>query len=523
MAKVFISYSHKDEVWKDKLIPHLRTLERAGVGMQTWHDRDIDAGEKWYPEIQAAMADAAVAVLLISADYLASGFCVKEEVPFLLERQEKEGMLLIPVLIRQCLWKAHRWLAARQMLPRDGKCVAIDFPGDQADAVFRDVAECIFDHFTRLASQPETADVLPTPVRTLAAARGPVSVTARPEMRSVSGWPPLSLDCSDIARLPETGAQLFGRKNELQLLDEMWDSGSANVVSLVAWGGVGKSTLVNQWLQYLKADNYRGATRVYGWSFYSQGTGQRVTSADQFVSQALAWFGDPDPTQGSPWEKGERLAELVRREKTLLVLDGLEPLQSAFDFDKGKINDPALSALVTQLAKQNNGLCVITTREKVAELEPFKTGVMQLDLEQISKRAGRALLRVGGVQGTDDELEGASEAFGNHALAVSLLATYLHAIEGHHVSHGVAIADLPDVPEKDGKHPRRVMQAFDVRFGQGPQADVLRIMGLFDRPPDLALIEAVKAPPPIAGLTDSLQDLTEGQWHDLLDELRQWY
>lgn len=108
MPKVFISYSHRDEAWKDKLLPHLKALEQAGMGMVVWQDRQIDAGEKWHPAIQDAMADAVAAVLLISADYLASGFCIKEEVPYLLDRQELQGMLLVPVLIRQCPWKAHR-------------------------------------------------------------------------------------------------------------------------------------------------------------------------------------------------------------------------------------------------------------------------------------------------------------------------------------------------------------------------------------------------------------------------------
>ena len=79
---------------------------------------------------------------------------------------------------------------------------------------------------------------------------------------------------------PRPGAELFGRQDELALLDEAWAAETKNVVSLVAWGGVGKSTLVNKWLERLKADNYRGAARVFGWSFYSQGTGERVTSAD---------------------------------------------------------------------------------------------------------------------------------------------------------------------------------------------------------------------------------------------------
>src|SRR5947208_2826579 len=105
---VFISYSHQDEAWKKKLLPQLQALEQAGVGIHVWHDRKIDGGDKWYPEIQEAMAEAAAAILLISSDFLSSGFCVQEEVPALLKRQEEQGMLLIPVLLRPCVWRAHR-------------------------------------------------------------------------------------------------------------------------------------------------------------------------------------------------------------------------------------------------------------------------------------------------------------------------------------------------------------------------------------------------------------------------------
>src|SRR5262245_20474349 len=96
---VFISYSHQDEAWKNKLLPHLHALEQAGVGLRVLHDRKIDAGDQWYPEIQDAMANAAAAILLISPDFLASRFCIQEEVPALLKRHEEQGMLLIPILI----------------------------------------------------------------------------------------------------------------------------------------------------------------------------------------------------------------------------------------------------------------------------------------------------------------------------------------------------------------------------------------------------------------------------------------
>ncbi len=261
------------------------------------------------------------------------------------------------------------------------------------------------------------------------------------------------------------------------------------------------------------------ARRVYAWSFYSQGTGERVTSADLFIAEALAWFGDPNPKAGSPWDKGQRLADLVRREKTLLLLDGLEPLQSALPVERGQVKDPALAMLLRELARRNPGLCVITTRQAVAGLAPSPETTRQEDLEHISPEAGRALLRVGGVQGADAELEAASRAFGDHALALNLLAAYLHGIPGHPVAAASAIPDL-DIPEAEGKHPRRVMAAWAARLGDGPEVEVLRTLGLFDRPADGAELAALRAAPPIPGLTEHLQGLSEANWLHTLDTLR---
>ncbi len=121
-----------------------------------------------------------------------------------------------------------------------------------------------------------------------------------------------------LAKLPSTDPTLFGRDERLKELDAAWKNPKINIVSLVAWGGVGKTALVNKWLSEL-GESYRGAERVYGWSFYSQGAADgRQVSADQFIAAALTWFGDPDPTQGSPWDKGERLAELIKAQRTLL-------------------------------------------------------------------------------------------------------------------------------------------------------------------------------------------------------------
>src|SRR6266403_1448540 len=131
-----------------------------------------------------------------------------------------------------------------------------------------------------------------------------------------------------VARLPVTGSEFSGREEDIAFLDHAWANQDINLVTIVAWGGLGKSTLINHWLRRMAADHYRSAELVFSWSFYRQGTSGETSSADEFLDAALAWFGDPDPRLGTAWEKGERLAKLVAHRRTLLVLDGLEPLQN---------------------------------------------------------------------------------------------------------------------------------------------------------------------------------------------------
>ena len=75
-----------------------------------------------------------------------------------------------------------------------------------------------------------------------------------------------------VARLPVTGSDVFGREEDIAFLDRAWANKDVNVVTIVAWAGVGKSTLVNHWLRRMAAKHYRSAELVFGWSFYRQGT-----------------------------------------------------------------------------------------------------------------------------------------------------------------------------------------------------------------------------------------------------------
>ena len=340
---------------------------------------------------------------------------------------------------------------------------------------------------------------------------------------SVTRKPPARLGPENIsiARLPVTGSDLFGREEDIAFLNDAWANPDVNVVTIVAWAGVGKSTLINHWLRGMAAEHYRSAELVFGWSFYRQGSSGGTSSADEFLDAALTWFGDPDPRMGTAWEKGERLAKLISHRRTLLVLDGLEPLQNPPGPQEGRLRDPSLQALLKELAAFNTGLCVITTRLPVADIADHeRTSAPRRDLEHLSSDAGANLLRALGVRGDQAELRSASDEFGGHCLALTLLGSYLtDAYNGdircrkevsEHLSHDV----------RQGAHARKVMESYQTWFGEGPELSVLRMLGLFDRPADEKALGALLKPPAIPGLTESLTDLSPTEWRTILARLR---
>jgi tetratricopeptide (TPR) repeat protein len=309
---------------------------------------------------------------------------------------------------------------------------------------------------------------------------------------------------------------LFGRKKELQTLDEAWHSYDTGAVIFEGEGGIGKSTLVEAWLQRMGESSFEGARRVYGWSFYSQGTGLRSTSADLFLSACLEWLGEKPTDLRSSWEKGNQLLGRLRKETTLLILDGLEPLQSTLSYERGQITDPGLARLVSELARDNPGLLVITTRERIHGLERF-AGVHHERLERMSLVDGASYLAERGISAADADLRQVSMEFGNHALALRLLAGFLNDAYGGSVAGARTIAKPPSPEEQPAQ---RVMAAFAETFGAGAELSLLGILGLFERPCEEAAVRTLCEGPVISGLTDRLPPLHGAGWTSLLQRLR---
>ena len=142
-TKVFISYSHQDTRWLERLQVHLKPLERKGI-VERWDDTCIKSGIRWQKEIEQALASAKVAVLLVSADFLASDFIAQHELPPLLRAAEQDGARILPVIVGSCLFDKEPDLAQFQAVNTLDKPLKALNEADQ-DKLLLSVAEAIDD------------------------------------------------------------------------------------------------------------------------------------------------------------------------------------------------------------------------------------------------------------------------------------------------------------------------------------------------------------------------------------------
>ncbi len=136
--RLFYSYAHKDEKLRNELDTHLKLLQRQGL-IDSWYDRNINAGEEWKQKISENLEAADIILLLVSADFLASDYCSETEMHRALERHELGEARVVPVIVREVNWM-HEPFAKLQTLPQDA--LAVTKWADR-DSAWRNVAEGI--------------------------------------------------------------------------------------------------------------------------------------------------------------------------------------------------------------------------------------------------------------------------------------------------------------------------------------------------------------------------------------------
>jgi tetratricopeptide (TPR) repeat protein len=346
---VFISYSHEDEVWKDRLRDHLGGLEEEGL-LKTWNDRDLGAGDEWFQEIQGAMNEARVAVLLVSAHSLKSKFIRHQEIPRLLDQRAKAGMAFFPIVVKSCVWDEFPWLSRFQARPIDGKPLA-GFQGDRRDAELAKIAKEILGIVRNAAPRP-------------------LSLAPNDSQK-----PPA---LAALHQLPSPPGDFTGREEDLTTLRcALTQGGAAAIFGFQGMGGVGKTTLALKLADEL-TPLYPDA-QIY---LDLKGVAPRPLTAAQAMAHVVRSF---EPEVRVPEEEAE-LAGIYRSmlfgKRVLLLMD-----------------NAAGPDQVESLIPPSGSLLLVTSRAHFT-----LPGMIPRDLDEMSKEDAEGLLcRIAPRVGSDAE------------------------------------------------------------------------------------------------------------------------
>ena len=319
-------------------------------------------------------------------------------------------------------------------------------------------------------------------------------------------------------RLPKVTGEFFGRETELQLLDDAWADVEQRIVQFVAPGGTGKTKLLHHWL------NRTGdIDTLIAWSFYSQGAREdRQVSATPFFTHVFEKLNAARTTFATEEDKGEYLAQLLQQQQhCVLVLDGLEPLQYAGKGMRGELKDRAIRQLLKTLARQFDGLCILTTRIELPELHDLHglhdaRYVVSRNLGNLAPGDGVKLLQSLGVHGSEPELEKAITEYGCHALALHLLGNALYTYLDGDVLKRDMLTKLIGEHDAIERHAFKVMQAYTHWLADTPELKLLHLLGLFDHPIDTTVLQTLWQAQ-IPGLTAGIADKA---WKIAIRDLR---
>ena len=134
-SKVFISYSHKDKDYLNRLMVHLKPLTKSGL-LDVWVDTKIKTGDKWQEMIESALANASIAILIVSADFMASDFIIDNELPPLLAQAEVKGVKVLPVIVSPCRFSRDKTLNRFQ---------SVNSPDKPLSSISHDEREMVYD------------------------------------------------------------------------------------------------------------------------------------------------------------------------------------------------------------------------------------------------------------------------------------------------------------------------------------------------------------------------------------------
>lgn len=181
-VKIFISYSHKDEAFKDRFDIALKPLKRLGM-IDLWQDRLLLAGEEFEKTILNEIDNAEVVCLLVSPHFLNSDYCFSKEMETALQKRRQDGCYVVPVLLSYTpLWQKFE-IGKLNALPKDGKPVDT---WSNVDEAWLNVVTKISELVDHIQKNPNRMWLKPTD-----APNNPVANTQQKENAAQSPFAPI--------------------------------------------------------------------------------------------------------------------------------------------------------------------------------------------------------------------------------------------------------------------------------------------------------------------------------------------
>ncbi len=427
-AFVFVSYSRRDAKWRDWFLVMLAPLVRQRR-LEVWTDQREVVGEEWQPQLEDAIRRSQAALLLISADFLASDFIMTRELPFLSEI----GVRPVCALVGPCLYDQEPMLTRIQWA-HDPK---LDPPPTQKQKRMEWIVRVCKELLQVLPDEDREPDVAEPPIapRGALASTEPLTVQEgdRGELHGVPSLPPGYVPREELARLRET----------ILNTPQSTIGVTGKAVGFQGEGGIGKTVLATA---LAHDDEVRRHFRD-GVYWVTVGARGEVIAAQRDL---LSRLGVEDPEIRSRSEGLTRLREELATRSCLLVVDDVWTGADAAAFNAagptGRVlyttRDPAVLAAIGAGTERIDVLSMDAARELLRALARME--VLPIEADRVlaaTNRVALALALAGAAIGKGgrswsrvaDELEQGSETFLDHPYADIFKAMQ------------VAIAGLTDV------------------------------------------------------------------------------
>jgi len=473
--KIFISYSHEDSSYLDphpslgsvSLYRWLKPLEKSH-GIQLFTDSDIKLGEDWDQRIKHELQESSILMALVSQAFLDSDYCQNVEIETALANSSR----IVPIMLSACNWQDHAWLAQRNFVPGNGESIE---EHHQESGKLKKLYSRIRGEIEALASELRGASSFPA------------STTVSP---TTSTSPPIPFR---IDALQQPGNILFGCDSTFSALTEALEDPRIGVLGIIGDGGMGKTAAVRHWLANLNIDRY-GLTHVFAWAFYDRQHDQEIANSDTFFSAVFDFLGAhplSEDTRTAEY-KADCLWTQYSATPKILILDGLEGLQSPLPGTYGELTDPAINALLENDTNRSlshiNRLIIVTSRMPLAGMHNDHPGYREIKLSELDQELGASLLDELGVIGERDQLRAASKEALGHPLCLVLLgrliAHHFHdrGIRNRYEIYSVLNMNFDKGAEKYVIHAQRIMDYYQLVVKEDPEKLLLEMMGLFHRP-----------------------------------------